>query len=452
MRSIKTRCLLLAVALSIGGCFDFTANSKVGDDGKVVGDAEIAISTQFAGLAAGLGKDSAHADPLERCGEAPDEANFPTGIRVTRGVRSARGDMLTCTTHFEIDDPVSAARAWRAKALPDDGPMQIPEFSFTRLGDHSYRLAASFQPQGMPKDDANSSNPFAAMFAAAMANHYISVSISAMRIENTTGEISDGGKRVTWKVPVTVLLNPPAGYRQEIRADIIYADDGLWGRLLRYVGLGASQPSPPPPVSLPQADPAQQKVRLAAKLTAYEDQLKQTRATLAEVRAEAELAARQHADQQAMLDSIVFKDPLFRLLPQRYGSDKPLISFSLANNGSTAIKKIFVEGTLQTPGRAVPWIKDTFNHDISGGVEPKETRDFQLAPNIFSNWAKVPPEALREAVLTLKLTAFEDASGKRIDREDAAAAQKKFAARIEELEQQAKGLQANVDDLRKQLQ
>jgi hypothetical protein len=61
--------------------------------------------------------------------------------------------------------------------------MQVPEFSLSKLGDTGYRLAAVFKPMGMPKDDPKELNPVAAMMTAMLANHYISVSISGVRIE-----------------------------------------------------------------------------------------------------------------------------------------------------------------------------------------------------------------------------------------------------------------------------
>ena len=48
-----------------------------------------------------------------------------------------------------------------------------------------------------------------------------------------------------------------------------------------------------------------------------------------------------------------------------------------------------------SPGRSVPWLDDTFNYEIPGGVEPGEKTTWQLAPNMFSDWGKVEirPEA-----------------------------------------------------------
>jgi hypothetical protein len=52
-----------------------------------------------------------------------------------------------------------------------------------------------------------------------MANRYLTLTLTGERIENANGDISADGKSVTWKVPLMILMNPPAGYRQEFRAD-----------------------------------------------------------------------------------------------------------------------------------------------------------------------------------------------------------------------------------------
>jgi len=51
--------------------------------------------------------------------------------------------------------------------------------------------------------------------------------------------------------------------------------------------------------------------------------------------------------------------------------------------------------TLQ-PGRSIPWYKDQFNHEISGGLEAGEEASWRLAPNMFSGWGRVtaPSDAL----------------------------------------------------------
>lgn len=78
---------------------------------------------------------------------------------------------------------------------------------------------------------------------------------------------------------------------------------------------------------------------------------------------------------------------------------KPIIELSIVNGTDKAVSRVFFEGTVASPGRSVPWIEDTFNYSIPGGIEPDETADWALAPNMFSSWATEVPS---DAILTLK--------------------------------------------------
>src|SRR5262249_44093685 len=150
---------------------------------------------------------------------------------------------------------------------------------------------------------------------------------------------------------------------------------------------------------------------------------------------------------------ITVSDARFWYQAQRYGRDEPVISFTLDNKGRIAIKRIFMEGTLQTPGRSVPWLKETFNHEVRGGIEPGEKQKFDLAPNQFGEWGKVPKEAAGTAVLTLRVVAFEDPSGKKLgDDSEFVARRQKAEDRKGELEQRVRSLETKIIDLTKQLQ
>ncbi|MCA0246319.1 MAG: hypothetical protein LCH93_06845 [Proteobacteria bacterium] len=245
MRCIKTLMVVVA-AVSLGGCFEMAANSDFRKDGTGKLDVEFAFSAQGAALMAGLAKDKDGADPLKECEKGPAAAGgaLPDGIRWVKGVRGTRGDMLTCTVSLELDDPVKAAKTWKPDATPPDGPFELKTFTFERLGDSSYRLAALIEANSKKPQPAGD-NPFVAMFKTAMANRYVTVTITAARIENTTGVVDQDGRRVTWKMPVAALFQPPPDFKQEIRADIVYAESGWWGTVegwfdsaKRALGLG----------------------------------------------------------------------------------------------------------------------------------------------------------------------------------------------------------------------
>lgn len=468
----RAKALLVVAALSLGGCFEMAANSDFREDGTAKLDVEIALSMQGAAMIAGLAKDKGDSDLLQDCENGPAAGiSLPDGVRWVKGVRGTRGDMLTCTISVELDDPVKAAKAWKPSATPTEGPFDLKTFRFERLGDSSYRLAALIEATPKKPDDA-AGNPFVAMFMTAMANRYVTVTISAARIENTTGELDKDGRRVTWKMPVSLLFQPPPGFKQEIRADIVYDEGGWLGTVegwfdsaKRALGL-ESAPSPSPSPSPPPAGEAakpkaaasdsaaqEQRARLAADLAKDQEQLAKVQAALAEAQSELQAVTARQAEAQALIEKLVITDARFRY-QKGYAGDQPAISFTLANNGSIPVKSIYVAGTLQTPGRSVPWLTESFKHDVRGGLEPGERAKFDLAPNMFSEWGKVPADVVGAAVLTLKLTAFEDPSGKRIgsdvDDKDKQT-RDKAAERVKSLEAEKQGLEAKVATLKQRL-
>ena len=92
------------------------------------------------------------------------------------------------------------------------------------------------------------------------------------------------------------------------------------------------------------------------------------------------------------------------------------------------------------------------SHDICGGLEPRETKNLVLAPTMFGEWGKVPREVVGSAVLTLRLTAFEDATGKRIgDMKALEEVRRKDSERVKLLETEAADLEKKVDALESQL-
>src|SRR5262249_47725670 len=154
--------------------------------------------------------------------------------------------------------------------------------------------------------------PFIAMMTAAMLNHYISVSISAQRIENTTGEVSADGKRVTWKIPVLMLITSPPGYKQELRADIVYGEDSWLDKVKRFFDLEeTSRPAVAPPPA--RDNSAENKQQLTARLRTSEEQLAQARSELAKAKEQVDAETRLQVGQQAILDSIVLKNPRFEI-------------------------------------------------------------------------------------------------------------------------------------------
>lgn len=165
------------------------------------------------------------------------------------------------------------------------------------------------------------------------------------------------------------------------------------------------------------ADEERKKARDAA-LAIYRDQLTKAKAALNDVRAQKEAALRTRTEQQIILQNVKISNPRFSY--QKTGFiEQPIISFNISNEGTIPIKRIFMQGKVQTPGRAIPWVEAGFNYEFPGGLEPKEKQALNLSPNMFSEWGKVPKEAVKGAILDLTLIAFEDASARRFGNDEA---------------------------------
>lgn len=87
---------------------------------------------------------------------------------------------------------------------------------------------------------------------------------------------------------------------------------------------------------------------------------------------------------------------------------QPIIELAVKNGTGKAIKRAYFVGTLASPGRTVPWMKDDFNYEISGGLEAGESAEWHLSPNMFSHWGRV--EAPSDAVLTVQPVKLEGAN------------------------------------------
>ena len=99
----------------------------------------------------------------------------------------------------------------------------------------------------------------------------------------------------------------------------------------------------------------------------------------------------------------------FYFQKKQYGRDQPIIALSVKNGTTNAISRAYFRGVISSPGREVPWFTDIFNYQISGGLEPGEKADWNLAPNPFSDWGKV--EAPADAVFTVTVIRIDDAQG-----------------------------------------
>lgn len=126
-----------------------------------------------------------------------------------------------------------------------------------------------------------------------------------------------------------------------------------------------------------------------------------------------ELIAKQTAAKSAAQQLAQFKVSdarFYKRQESRYVSrEQPVIEMTVTNETGIPVSHAYFTGTLQSPGRAVPWLKENFNYEISGGLEPGESDTWSLAPNMFGEWGTVIAPV--DAVLTIETIGLDGPDG-----------------------------------------
>ena len=229
-----------ATATLLAGCFDVTADGVFRPDGTAQVTAELGISMQ---LAAVLGSQARPGQPdfLADCEKERPADTLPAGVTSIKGKRGQRGDMALCTYVIEVSDPVAASEAQRQRqgGVPGLRGLNKSQLKIERLRDGVYRLSGDFKPMDDPTSGTRKPGEDLAanaMLLAVTANRYVTLSISAARIENATGDVQADGRKATWKLPLIALARQTPGVPYEIRADIVYAESWT-NKLKRWLGI-----------------------------------------------------------------------------------------------------------------------------------------------------------------------------------------------------------------------
>jgi hypothetical protein len=150
---------------------------------------------------------------------------------------------------------------------------------------------------------------------------------------------------------------------------------------------------------------AKAEAKKAADLKALEEKKKGE--ALAEIQ-ELEKRKAESEGAKGELSKFVVTKARFKKVKQMFGVE-PVIEMSVKNGTNKPVSAAYFLGTLASPGRAVPWLKEKFSYKISGGLEPGETANWNLAPNMFSEWGKV--EGAPDMVLTVEVLRLDGADG-----------------------------------------
>lgn len=122
------------------------------------------------------------------------------------------------------------------------------------------------------------------------------------------------------------------------------------------------------------------------------------------------MAEKKAASDADSLKKFEIKRSRFYIAEGRFSSTAT-IELTVRNGTSAAISRAYFEGVLSSPGRSVPWVKDRFNYQIPGGLEPGEEATWKLTPNMFGEWSKAPKDR-NDCVLTVRTLKLDGADEK----------------------------------------
>ncbi len=86
-----------------------------------------------------------------------------------------------------------------------------------------------------------------------------------------------------------------------------------------------------------------------------------------------------------------------------------ILYIMVKNNTGTTLSTIAFNIKTFAPGREIPYLNDDFKYEIPGGIQGKETLEWQLEPNTLLNdeWNRDIPNG----IIQIKATACTDANG-----------------------------------------
>ena len=69
---------------------------------------------------------------------------------------------------------------------------------------------------------------------------------------------------------------------------------------------------------------------------------------------------------------------------EKYSEEELIIELTMKNETNNSISKGYFVGTLASDNRSVPWLQDSFNYSIPGGLEPGEEINLRIVPKYSS--------------------------------------------------------------------
>ncbi|SOB86740.1 hypothetical protein SAMN06297144_1849 [Sphingomonas guangdongensis] len=167
----------------------------------------------------------------------------------------------------------------------------------------------------------------------------------------------------------------------------------------------------------------------------------------AEITESAEAVQRLDAERRkykAIFDNIKIDSAKYYIDDSNEFMAQPTLGFRITNNSKTPISRIYLAGTVISPGRSIPWVSDSVNYEFPGGLESGESQQLDLQPNSFGEWRVGEWSRRPDLKLKLEVVNVEGADGQALLQGDPEDVKSKQAEVVQ--------LEKKRDELRKKLQ
>lgn len=134
---------------------------------------------------------------------------------------------------------------------------------------------------------------------------------------------------------------------------------------------------------------------------------------------------------QALLAKFVVERSRFYFSEDRFSRD-PVIDITVKNDTGQVVSRFYCRGVLSSPGRETPWVEDDFNYSVRGGLQPGESAQYKLSPNMFGEWGSAPRDR-SDTVLTVTVKRIDGSDGKELFPSDFSDADAKRLAALEKM-------------------
>lgn len=213
---IFLRVSALLSLLLLSGCFEMQQDIIVGDDGTTQFKVELSIDAALIGMAQQGKPDNFCTSDVPK--EIPKDLTFSAERTIEKG-----DIVCLIKVHGPTASVLGAFSGGKLLPTPNSQKPDGMQMSFTEDGTHK-RIEITVFPT--PKEEEEE-NPMQGMLIGATTGRFISWSVTAPEIIETSGELTEDGKTASFSLPVATLLT---NKDETFKFYVLFSDQkpGVW--------------------------------------------------------------------------------------------------------------------------------------------------------------------------------------------------------------------------------